>query len=312
MPDWSWTPAPSMNASVRMQRAAGVDLELVEAGPAGSPRLAILLHGFPELNFSWRHQIPLLAERGWRVWAPNQRGYGASDKPKDVTAYHIDRLTADIAALIDAARADGGAEEVMLVAHDWGGAVAWDFAIRRVRPLSRLVIMNMPHPWCFTDALETSRAQRRRSWYVGFFQLPWLPEWIMTRRNARAVRRAFSDMALDKERFPSEALDVYAAAARRPGSMRSMIHWYRAAARAGRDRMRPSPPEVDVPTLMIWGEGDTALGPETLAGVGAYVPGLTLHRLPRVSHWVQQDAPEKVNRLLADWLDAAPRSPNAQ
>jgi pimeloyl-ACP methyl ester carboxylesterase len=184
--------------------ANGLSFEVHTAGDPASDRLALLLHGFPEHAFSWRHQLPLFAQLGYRVWAPNQRGYGRSSKPKGVASYRIEHLVADVAGLIDAA----GARHVTLVAHDWGGLVAWEFAARRVRPLDRLVIMNVPHPARFREELATNRVQRRRSLYAGFFQLPWLPEWFFRRRGAAAIEQAFRGMAIDKSRFPDDVLAV--------------------------------------------------------------------------------------------------------
>lgn len=297
MTDWSWVPPTDSGMTVRMQRAGDLQFELIEAG-AGD-HLALCLHGFPELAFSWRHQIPLLAAKGYRVWAPNLRGYGASDRPVGIPAYRIDRLIGDIAALIDAS----GARHVTLIAHDWGGALAWAFAIRAVRPIARLVVMNMPHPAGFARALR-HWPQRRRSWYISAFQVPRLPEYWLTKNDARWIRRAFRGMAVDKERFPPAVLDVYAAAALRPGAITAMINWYRALRLAGRSRTRRDQ-SVAVPTLVIWGEADSALGVETLDGIEAYVPNLTMHRLPCVSHWVQQEAPEAVNAILGAWLPDA-------
>lgn len=299
--DFAWVPPPGSGMTARFVEANGLRFELVEANPEGD-RLAILLHGFPELNISWRHQIAFLAERGWRVWAPNLRGYGASARPKGVNAYHIDRLTEDVGALIDAARAERPASEVMLGAHDWGGAIAWDFAMRKVRPLDRLVVMNMPHPFTFARALRLSPAQRRRSWYIFLFQLPLLPEALLRARGAAAVRRAFTGMAANPDRFPDGVLDHYAAAAQRPGALTAMVNYYRAAVRA-RGRAKELDPQVDIPTLLVWGTADTALGLETLEGVHAYVPDLEIKYLPGISHWVQQDAPEAVNAALGAWLE---------
>lgn len=291
----SWTPAADSGITLRTVAANGLTFEVAEAG-AGD-HLALCLHGFPELNFSWRYQMPLLAELGYRVWAPNQRGYGASSRPIGVEQYSADRIVADAAALFDAS----GARRLTLVAHDWGGAIAWMFAINRVRPVERLVVMNLPHPICFAEALK-HWPQRRRSWYMAAFQLPWLPEAALTAKDAAAIRHAFRGMAVDKSRFPDEVLDVYAAAAQRPGAATAMVNWYRAAARH-RDRMALSNGgRVEVPTLIVWGEEDSALGIETLNGTERFVPDLTIRRLPGVSHWVQQEAPEAVNAILADWL----------
>ena len=278
--------------------ANGLSFEVFTAGDPVSDRLALLLHGFPEHAFSWRHQLPLLAQLGYRVWAPNQRGYGRSSKPKGVSSYRIEHLVADVAGLIDAA----GARHVTLIAHDWGGLVAWEFAARRVRPLDRLVIMNVPHPMRFREELATNRVQRRRSLYAGFFQLPWLPEWFFRRNGAAAIAQAFRGMAIDKSRFPDDVLAVFKENVLQPGAITAMLNWYRAAGRhfgaLGTSAV------IETPTLLIWGEEDTALGKETTVGTERYVKDLTVRYLPGVSHWVQQEAPEAVNEILAAWLRA--------
>ncbi len=307
MTDWSWVPPADSGIRVRMQPANGIDFELAECDAANgrTDRLALCLHGFPELNFSWRFQIPLLSQLGWRVWAPNLRGYGASSRPHGIDAYRLDTLTADVAALIDAS----GAREVMLVAHDWGAVIAWHFAIRQIRPLVRLVIMNVPHPMVARRESQRWR-QLRRSWYIFFFQLPRLPEFGLAQHGARRIGEAFTGMAVDKARFPGAVTDVYRAAALRPGALTAMINYYRALLRTP-DYRAIGDGKVDVPTLMIWGEEDKALGIGCSEGTEAWVPQLTLHRLPGVSHWVQQEAPETVNALLAKWLEPAawPRLP---
>ncbi len=301
MKDWSWNPPEGSGITVRMISVNGVELEFAElsAKDGNTARLALCLHGFPELNFSWRFQMRVLSERGWRVWAPNLRGYGASSKPKGVAAYHLDHLIADVAALIDAS----GAKEVMLVAHDWGAVIAWQFAIKRARPLTKLIIMNAPHPHIFARELKTW-SQIRRSWYALFFQLPWLPEWHAGRDGAAGIGRAIVNMAVDKSAFPPEVLDVYQAAAARPGALTAMINYYRSLVRSGSNKPRGSG-MIDVPTLMIWGEEDKALGIGCSRGTEAYCTDFTLHRLLGVSHWVQQEAPEAVNALIGEWLDRA-------
>lgn len=291
----SWQPEPGSGITVREVEANGLTFEVAEAG--SGDHLALCLHGFPELNYSWRHQMPLLADLGYRVWAPNQRGYGASSRPQGVENYRTDKIVEDAAALFDAS----GATKLTLIAHDWGGAIAWLFAIRRVRPIERLVVMNLPHPACFAEALKHG-PQRKRSWYIAFFQLPKLPEWMMGRRDARGIREAFRGMAIDKSRFPKSVLDVYARAAQRPGALTAMINWYRAAMRYRKSALDLGDGKVDVPTLVVWGEQDSALGLETLDGTDRYVADLTIQRLPGVSHWVQQEAPEKVNAILKEWL----------
>lgn len=298
MAEWSWEPEAGSGIRNRWVEANGLRFEVAEAGPEGGDKLALCLHGFPELNFSWRHQMPMLAELGYRVWAPNQRGYGKSSRPVGVEAYAVPNMVADAAALIDAS----GAREVTLIGHDWGAMVAWFFAMNRARPLERLVIMNVPHPACFARELKTWK-QMRKSWYMGFFQLPWLPEAMLTANGAQGIKQAFRGSAIDKSRFPDRDLDVYARAAQQPGAMTAMLNWYRAAARARGSGPRDYP-VIETPTLIVWGEADVAIDIATLDGTEAYVRDLTIERLPNVSHWVQQEAPEKVNAILRGWLGA--------
>jgi pimeloyl-ACP methyl ester carboxylesterase len=191
---------------------------------------------------------------------------------------------------------------MLLMAHDWGGAVAWDFAINRVRPIDRLVMCNMPHPATFVRALRTSRAQKKKSWYILFFQIPKLPEWLLGRNGADPIRRVFRDTATNPDQFPPEVLDVYANAAARPGALTAMINYYRAAARSRGRMAEVGDMRDDTRTLLIWGTGDTALGMETVDGIEDYVPNIRKEFLPGISHWVQQDAPAEVNALIADWL----------
>jgi pimeloyl-ACP methyl ester carboxylesterase len=279
-------------------QAGELRFEVATAGDPASRKLALLLHGFPEHAFSWREQIPFLAARGYRVWAPNQRGYGNSPMPRGAKAYRIEELTNDVAKLIDASCA----ESVLLAGHDWGAMVAWEFAMRRLRPLERLVIFNVPHPAVFRAALRNNKAQRRRSLYVLFFQLPWLPEWLLTRKRGALVDEAVRGMAIDKSRFPDEVLAVYRANVLRPGGATAMLNWYRAAGRRFGEEPAAAPP-IETPTLMIWGEEDSALGKELTYGTQQHVKDLTLRYLPGVSHWVQQEAPERVNEMLGAWLD---------
>ena len=265
-------------------------------------RLALCLHGFPECWYSWRYQLPLLARLGYRAWAPDLRGYGESDRPVGIPAYAIEALMDDVAGLIDAARP----QSTLLLAHDWGAVIAWYFAMRRCRPLERLVIMNVPHPAVMQRTFRTPR-QLLRSWYVFFFQIPRLPEALLRARHYRAIADAFRNMAIDKRRFPEEVLDVYRRNAAHPGALTAMINYYRAMVRGGAARQKAlGMPRIETPTLMIWGEEDIALGKETTYGTDAHVRDLTLRYLPGVSHWVQQEAPETVNAMLEAWLGGQP------
>jgi pimeloyl-ACP methyl ester carboxylesterase len=281
-------------------RANGLEFEVLTAGEGD--RLALLLHGFPEHALSWRHQIPLLVSLGYRVWAPNQRGYGNSSRPPAVADYAMSHLLDDVTALIDASQATS----VTLIGHDWGAAVSWFYAMRPARPLDRLVIMNVPHPALFSKALRRWR-QRARSWYMRFFEVPRVPEWVLGRRRAFAIGEMFQRTATDKSRFTPEIIAVYRDQASRPATLTAMLNWYRAATRGIRALPRGFP-RIDVPTLMIWGEEDAALGKETTYGTDRYVADLQLCYLPGVSHWVQQDAPERVNELLEPFLRSSARA----
>ncbi len=300
MTDWSWTPPADSGITVRMVLANGVNLELAELAAANgsTDRLALCVHGFPELNFSWRYQMPLLSALGWRVWAPNMRGYGASDKPGGIEAYRLNTLADDLGALID----QSGAREVMLIAHDWGAIVAWHFAILKVRPLVRLVIMNVPHPMVARRERRNWR-QLRMSWYIFAFQLPRLPEWLLGRSGGRGIKGAIYNMAVDKARFGKDVLKVYADAALRPGALTAMVNYYRALVRTP-DYGAIGDGRIDVPTLLVWGEEDKALGVWCAQGTQRWVPGIVVRRFAGVSHWVQQEAPERVNEALAAWLGA--------
>jgi pimeloyl-ACP methyl ester carboxylesterase len=263
-------------------------------------KLALCLHGFPECKFSWRHQLPMLAELGFTAWAPDLRGYGNSARPTGVAAYRISALLRDVAGLIDAARAQGISGEVVLIGHDWGGALGWLFLLNAVRKIDRFIVMNLPHPDLFARGLRTTR-QLKRSWYIFWFQLPWLPERILAANNAAWVARAFRGMAGDKTRFPDDVLAVYRANALIPGALTAMINWYRANFRNPFRSLAPAK-RLAVPTLMIWGERDAALGKELTIGTEALVDDFTIRYLPGVSHWVQQEAPEAVNEMIAAWL----------
>ena len=269
--------------------ARGLRFEVMQKG--SGDRLALCLHGFPEHAVSWRHQMPVLAAMGYRVWAVNQRGYGRTTRPTRVADYALPELLEDVAALIDAS----GASSVVLIGHDWGAMVAWYFALSGLRPLERLVIMNVPHPLCFRAALRHWR-QQRRSWYIALFQIPGLPERMLAANGGAAVRRMFGAVKL-----PPDVMAVYTRQITEPGAATAMLNWYRAMRLPDR-RLPDATRVIDVPTLLIWGEEDVALDLICLDGTERYVRHLTLHRLPGVSHWVQQDAPEQVNALLRQFL----------
>ena len=282
--------------------ANGIAFEVATLG--GDPRenapLAICLHGFPEHAYSWRHQMPMLAELGYRVWAPNLRGYGNTDQPSGLRAYALDTLVEDVAALIRAS----GARTALVLAHDWGGMLGWLLAMRHPELVQHFIVCNMPHPACFAQEARHP-PQLFLSWYVLLFQIPGLPEWLLGARGAAAVGDMFQRSTRDRSRFPKEVLAVYRWNASRPGRLTAMLNWYRAFVRGGGWRSLPREGQwlaIQAPTLLLWGEADTALSVRTTDDTAAYVRDFTLHVLPGVSHWIQQEAPEAVNALIVAWL----------
>jgi pimeloyl-ACP methyl ester carboxylesterase len=281
--------------------ANGLSFAVDEAGDGDS--VALLLHGFPESRLSWRGQLPALASLGWRAVAPDMRGYGQTSRPRGRAAYRMDRLTDDAAALFDAL----GARRRLLIGHDWGGLVAWSFAAARIRALDGLVILNAPHPAVYLEYLARSPGQWARSWYVAFFQLPWLPEAAMTARGAKAIAAAFAQTAAG--RVAPEVIERHRANALVPGAMTAMINYYRANVLAVGGAPRAAQTPIAAPTLMIWGDRDPYLGEGLLPGHAKVATSLTVRQLPGVSHWVQQEASGEVNAILADWLSDHGLSP---
>lgn len=264
---------------------------------AGSGPLVILLHGFPECWYSWRLQIPALAAAGYRVVAPDLRGYNLSDKPRRVSDYRVEALADDVAGLIRAL----GAEKAHVVGHDWGAMVAWVFAMRHPSLLDRLAILNVPHPARYMKSLRTLR-QVRKSWYVFFFQLPWLPERGFTRDNFRALRNLFRYDPMRKGAFTDEDIERCVAAAAQPGAMTAAINYYRASVRRGPWAARRILRVIEAPTLVIWGEHDRYLGSELAEPDRHWVPNCQISRFLDASHWVQVDRPDRVNSRLIGFL----------
>ena len=280
-------------------RANGIRFSVLEEGEGD--RLALCLHGFPELGYSWRHQLPLLARLGYRAWAPDLRGYGRSERPPRTADYAIEALIDDAAALIER-----GGRRATLLAHDWGAIIAWYLAMRRPELLERLVIMNVPHPAVLARELRNPRQLLRFS-YAAVFQIPRLPERLLAADHHRRIDNAFLSTAVDPARFTDADLRAYREAASQPGALTAMLAYYRAYVRGGgmRRQRRLGFPIIDVPTLMIWGERDAFLGRETTIGTSAWVRDLTVRYLPDAAHWVQQEAPEAVNAILEAFLGGA-------
>ncbi|WP_336002227.1 alpha/beta fold hydrolase [Halorientalis halophila] len=299
---------------------AGVDLEhdnavvddvrlhTVAAGPEDGD-LVLLLHGFPEFWYSWRYQIPALAEAGYRVVAPDLRGYNRSEKPHGVDSYAIEHLVGDVVGLI---RAEGR-DTAHLVGHDWGGAISWAVGMGRPDVLDSLTVMNAPHPAAF--AREFDLQQLKRSWYVLWFQVPWLPERLLTLRNAWPIGDLFRDQPANPDAFDAADIERYREAFARPGAARAAVDYYRAYVRGiwkpmakatlpGLRRFADPPgnTEISVPTLVLWGEQDPALGVDISRGLDEWIPDLRVQRFPEASHWVQCDVPDQVTEELLAFL----------
>jgi pimeloyl-ACP methyl ester carboxylesterase len=281
-----------------------VRLHYVEAGDGP---LVVLLHGFPEFWFSWRFQIPALAAAGFRVVAPDMRGYNLSSRPVGVAAYDPDRLAADVRDLIR----ERGADRASLVAHDWGAGVAWLTAMNYPEVVERLAILNAPHPRRLLNGLRRPR-QLAKSWYMLFFQLPWLPERLVRASGWRSFRYGFEHDARPGA-FTPQDLGRYVEAWSQPGAATAMINYYRAAFRQTPRRAEARIRPIHAPTLVIWGERDRYLGAELAEPERADVPNLErVVRLPDASHWVQHDEPERVGQLLVEFFTgAAEREPAA-
>jgi pimeloyl-ACP methyl ester carboxylesterase len=275
---------------------SGARLHYVEAGEGP---LVVLLHGFPEFWYGWRRQIPALAAAGFRVVAPDMRGYNLSSKPSGVSAYSIARLAGDVRDLIH----ERGESRAAVVGHDWGGAVAWATAAIHPDVVTRLAVLNLPHPRRMLEGLRT-RAQLRRAWYMFAFQLPWLPERMVSSGRWKWLRAGFEHDARPGA-YTVADIERYTQAWAQPGALTASINYYRAAFRRPPLRLRGSRARIQAPTLIIWGERDRFLGAELADPHPEDVPHLQrVVRLPDASHWVAADEPERVNELLVEFLTA--------
>ncbi|EIE18291.1 alpha/beta-hydrolase [Coccomyxa subellipsoidea C-169] len=294
----------------------GLRLHTVSAGRGHGKPLMLFLHGFPELWFSWRRQMQQFKE-DYEVVAVDMRGYGESDKPEGRHNYTIPTLASDTAALIKAL----GHERCVLVAHDWGGMVAWHTAALYPQAVERLVVMGLPHPASWRDNLDLD--QFRRSWYMLFFQAPKLPEFLALAADAAFISGAFKTAAVaprNKDAVSDEDVERYKQGFARPGAATASINYYRAFFDS---ETRSPQPEyrkahellrrgLKMPVLMLYAANDTALGPQLVRGTEKYVPDLELHVLEDCSHWVQQDQPELVQKLMRGFLERTAKSMGQQ
>ncbi len=284
--------------------ANGVRLHYAETGTGDE--LVLLLHGFPEFWYSWRHQLPALGQH-FHVVAPDLRGFNLSDKPARVDDYKVDVIAQDVIGLID----HFGARKAAIVGHDWGATVAWAVAQRYPDRVSKLVVMQVPPAAVWRKNM--SLRQVARSYYMFLFQLPRVPEWMVSRKNMAAIDKAFTGSIVRKGTFSASDIETYKQALRRPGAITSALNYYRANFRRLASRSTKGDDKVTgatnsgertrVPTLFIFAEQDFAILPETVRGVERYVdaPYREL-RIADSGHWVQNEAAEEVNAALLDFL----------
>lgn len=271
----------------------GINLHYVTQGEG---TLMLFLHGFPEFWYSWRKQIPEFA-RDHKVVAIDLRGYNDSDKPAAKEAYIMSELVADVKGVIEGL----GYDRCILVGHDWGGAIAWNFAYAYPHMLEKLIVLNLPHPAKFAEGLQTPQ-QLLRSSYMFFFQIPILPEALIQLGDYKAIESAFLGMAVNRDAFSQVDINAYKDAFAKRGALTAALNYYRNLFQQGFTSKDWS--ILQVPTLMIWGENDTALGKEMTYGTEKYVRDFRIKYIPNCSHWVQQEQPLLVNQFIREFVES--------
>ncbi|BBM87627.1 alpha/beta fold hydrolase [Candidatus Uabimicrobium amorphum] len=274
-------------------QANGVKLHVVEGGNENGDAI-IFLHGFPDFWYGWQKQIAYFVEKGYRVIAPDQRGYNLSDKPRGVRNYHLDTLTSDIVALMDNLHID----QAYVVGHDWGGGIAWWLATNYPQRVKKLVICNMPHLVVLRNYLLSSVRQMCRSWYMLAFQVPFLPERII--RHALNLKKALRNSSKNKA-FSGEDLVKYQEAWSQKYTFTAMINWYRAGMRyqfstIAKQEMRSK--LVEAPTMIIWGKKDAYLSWKMVEPSAKMCKSCAVHYIDDATHWVHREYPEDVNRRM--------------
>ena len=283
-----------MEIKTELIETNGIKLNVALAGPTdGIPIL--FLHGFPEFWYGWKNQLEFFASKGFRVIAPDQRGYNLSEKPKNISEYNIDILAKDATGLLDTLKID----KAVLVGHDWGASVSWWVANKYPERFRQLVILNVPHHKVMKKALSTSWKQRRKSYYFFLFQVPKFPEFFVRRGRFYFFRKSFNTSS-KPELYTNELLQKYQEAWSQPYALRSMIHWYRALFKTKPERI--SDPTIQVPTTVIWGVNDPYLGQEMAQPSADLCKDGQLHFIENATHWVHHEEPEKVNKLILEFI----------
>lgn len=275
----------------------GIGLRVITAGPAKGIPL-VFLHGFPEAaGLSWRYQLDWFATKGYQVIAIDQRGYNLSGKPRRVVDYRLDLLARDVIGVIRIL----GYEQVVVVGHDWGGAVAWHLADFHAEVVQRAIILNCPHGVAFKQMLLHNPRQWLLSWYMLFFQLPWLPECVLAWNDYFWLRRVLRTSARPGT-FSAADLAEYVEVWRQPGALHSMLNWYRSLVRY--PIMLDPSRKLMMPVLMLWGEQDRFLLADMAEPSIEMCDVGRLICLPEASHWLQHEVPEEVNSLIHNFLQA--------
>ena len=281
----------------RVFRINGIVLHAVLAGPARGKPL-VFLHGFPESWFAWRLQIDHFVSSGYRVIIPDQRGYNLSDKPAGIANYSIDLLARDVVGILDTV-ADSSA---FVVGHDWGAAVTWYLAARYPERVSRAAMLSVPHPRIFIKNLIISPAQLRKSWYLLFFQVPWLPECMLRRRDWALLVRALRNTSPPGV-FSDPDLEQYKKSWAKKGALTAMLNWYRAALlRPSKFALDSEASRVKLPALLILGKKDQFVGEAMARESLRYCDDGHLEMIETATHWVQHEEPARLNHLLSQFF----------
>ncbi len=275
-----------------------IRMHYVQAG-TNPDTVLLLLHGFPEYWYSWRHQLAALHSR-YTLVAPDLRGYNETDKPPFVWSYTIQTLMNDMLQLLDTL----GYQQAVIVGHNWGGMLAWYLSIYHPHRVQRLIIMNTPHPVLFADAIHTNPRQMLRSTYLSLFQLPFLPELYIRANDFAELTTMFRSKTARPDTFSDADIQAYKDALRKPGALSAALNWYRAFISMGGNvgTFFGSKKHVTVPTMLLWGEQDPFLGKELSYNTERFVSDLRTHYLPDSSHWVQQEQPDLVNHYINAFL----------
>jgi pimeloyl-ACP methyl ester carboxylesterase len=278
----------------RFDELNGVKLHSLQDG-IGNKDIIIFLHGFPEYSYAWHKQLTFFANQGFHAIAPDQRGYNLSSKPAGIKAYVIDNLVADIALLIKQLTPN----QVTLVGHDWGGAVAWALAIKHPELLKQLVILNMPHLAVMKKHLRSNYKQMLKSWYAMFFQLPFLPEFFCSVANNKFLVRSLIKTS-NKGTFSKQDFTGYQQAWQQPNALTSMINWYRAS----KYNVFKANDKVTVPTLIVWGKNDTFLNAQMAHDSLAMCTNGKLLMIDNATHWLHHEKPDEINSLILNFINS--------